>query len=464
MKRNRTILIVDADHEFTDIIAGALLEEQCSVEIAHDVQTGVSKFRQHAPDIIVAAAQLPGGGADQLQLMIRRLNATVPMLFVAPEDTIISDALSADLLFCKPRDNEILLAAIHRMTFSHSAAPIQPASRPTYEALVVEDEPDHREMIADCFARNGRENVSLVFVRTCKEACEALRRHKYAFVLLDHNLPDGTGAEILEDMEEQLLTTPVIGLSTSSDPQVALADFRGGALEFIEKHEAFQGMTLRRRVFEVLARHKRRAAASAMERRRALCGIDQSDEQLIAAARTDSMLGVFNRAAFDDVHYDAHLRAQSGGGTYGLCMIDVDRFKSYNDHYGHAAGDAVLKQVAKALGGAIRPEDTLARYGGEELVVVLDELDVRFLEMIAQRICDSVSALKLPHEHNDDQGCVTISVGAVAYDLASGASAADVLKGADAALYEAKDAGRNGVRLGVCREGAASNPPRMDAA
>ena len=151
--------------------------------------------------------------------------------------------------------------------------------------LIIDDELDHCEIIEECLCHDGRGHFEVTFAHTVRDACRILAEQTFSFVLLDHSLPDGHGCDILEEMDEHLLTTPVIGLSTSADPQVALADFRGGAIEFITKHDAFQGDTLRQRVLYVLANHARRLAAHDLDRRQQFDAITQSSEELVAAAR-----------------------------------------------------------------------------------------------------------------------------------------------------------------------------------
>ncbi len=302
-------------------------------------------------------------------------------------------------------------------------------------------------MIRECFDRDERKPVALTFAHSVAEASATLVRESFDFVLLDHNLPDGTGADVLEACADSLLTTPVIGLSTSADPTVALSDMRAGAIDFIEKHEAFQGDTLRRRVFEIISDYKRRTTAVLLEQRRKNSGIDLANEQLIAAARLDGLMNIFNRAAFEDLHAELHERALSTTTPYALCLVDVDSFKKYNDHYGHLAGDDALRAVVAALRGALRPNDVVARFGGEELVVLLDEADREVLDDMMQRLCSLVAGLERPHEHSD-HGVVTVSIGGTLCCIGGDQpdTGAAVLKRADQALYDAKASGRNTAR------------------
>ena len=199
--------------------------------------------------------------------------------------------------------------------------------------LVIDDELDHCEIIEECLSLPGRERFDVTFAHTVRDACRILAQEDFSFVLLDHNLPDGHGSDILEQMEEHLLTTPVIGLSTSADPQVALADFRGGAIEFITKHDAFNGTKLRQCVLQVLANHARRLAAHDLERRQQFAAITQLSETLVVASRTDSLMQISNRAAFIDCHADLHRRAKMSGEAYALeAAIGLESVKrSAND-------------------------------------------------------------------------------------------------------------------------------------
>lgn len=124
-------------------------------------------------------------------------------------------------------------------------------------------------------------------------------------------------------------------------------------------------------------------------------------------------------------------------------MIDVDCFKSFNDAYGHQHGDACLKAVAGAIQGAVkRAGDTVARYGGEEFSVILPDTDEGGAAIIAERIRLAVERLGLEHRGSTAGGVVTVSLGVATARLDS-LDAGELVKAADAALYDSKRAGRN---------------------
>jgi diguanylate cyclase (GGDEF)-like protein len=165
--------------------------------------------------------------------------------------------------------------------------------------------------------------------------------------------------------------------------------------------------------------------------------LEAANEKLSAQRHTDSLTGLSNRRAFDRRLEEEVHRAQRYGSELSLIMTDVDHFKRYNDEYGHAAGDEVLKLVADAMAEVGRASDFVARFGGEEFVVILPETALSGAVIFAERFRRGIAAVEYP------MGSITASLGVA--ELEEGESAHDLLKRADAALYAAKDAGRNRV-------------------
>lgn len=169
-------------------------------------------------------------------------------------------------------------------------------------------------------------------------------------------------------------------------------------------------------------------------------------EQLKLLATTDGLTGLTNRRAFDSALENEVSRHRRTGQPLSLLMIDVDRFKSYNDLYGHQAGDEVLKAVALCLKAAIkRPSDVAARYGGEEFIGILPDTDEDGAFFIADAFRESLRSLNIPHS-GGDKGVVTASVGvAVFTQRDAGSEPGELIRRADEALYNAKGAGRDRV-------------------
>ncbi|MGB3240587.1 MAG: diguanylate cyclase [Geitlerinemataceae cyanobacterium] len=161
-------------------------------------------------------------------------------------------------------------------------------------------------------------------------------------------------------------------------------------------------------------------------------------------AHCDALTGLANRRRFDQYLEQSWQRLIHTQQPLSLILCDVDFFKLYNDAYGHPAGDECLRKIARAMSQAVkRSGDMVARYGGEEMVVVLPNTDIMGARSIAQTICECVRSLKIPHEGSKVSEYVTISLG-VARHVPKASSSSDALVAdADAALYEAKRTGRD---------------------
>jgi diguanylate cyclase (GGDEF)-like protein len=169
-----------------------------------------------------------------------------------------------------------------------------------------------------------------------------------------------------------------------------------------------------------------------------------TNQQLARLSATDPLTGLANRRHLEDVLAAEWATAQLKQRPVSAAMIDIDYFKRYNDHYGHQSGDSCLKMIASVLAGAVRETDLAARYGGEEFILVLPGADLSIAHHIGQRANMEVAALREPHI-GSPIGIVTVSVGVAAIVPSPGNAPEDLIRMADAELYEAKRNGRNRV-------------------
>ena len=185
-------------------------------------------------------------------------------------------------------------------------------------------------------------------------------------------------------------------------------------------------------------------------------------EKMAVIATTDALTNLSNRRAFEERLAQEYLRSIRTESPISLLMLDADYFKRFNDHYGHPAGDRALQAIAACIASnVLRPGDIGARYGGEEFIVLLPDTDLMGALVVAERIRVAVTDKAIKHTGNPP-GWVTVSIGvAVAYPMV-GDDPAELVSLADAALYEAKDSGRNRISgLGIPASSLIDRPIKM---
>lgn len=175
-----------------------------------------------------------------------------------------------------------------------------------------------------------------------------------------------------------------------------------------------------------------------------LVAVADQGRRLLEKATTDALTGLPNRATFLERARRELERAQRNGSSLALAMLDVDHFKRFNDRYGHPAGDRVLKDAGRAVAGAVRGIDLAGRYGGEELVLLLVDVDAEAAVAAVERVRAAIAEVRLPHVPD----AVTASAGvALHHGAFERCGVADLIRRADAALYRSKAEGRDRTTL-----------------
>lgn len=258
------------------------------------------------------------------------------------------------------------------------------------------------------------------------EALRLAREHQPDVVLLDIEMPklDGWGvlAELVND--PVLCNTPVVFVTGRTATEEVVEGLRLGAHDYLRK--PFDDA-------ELLARVTAAARVKALH--------DELADQAVEydrVSRLDALTGLHNRRHLDEHLYRHAAASKRHKQHLGVLMIDIDHFKAVNDRLGHAAGDEVLCEVSRRLVRSLRADDLAGRWGGEEFVVVLPLTDGEGTRAAAERVRVAVGGA--PVQLADRSVEVTISVGCAS---AVGEAADELLRRADAALYEAKEAGRN---------------------
>ncbi|HZN77486.1 MAG TPA: diguanylate cyclase [Micromonosporaceae bacterium] len=171
-----------------------------------------------------------------------------------------------------------------------------------------------------------------------------------------------------------------------------------------------------------------------------------ANQRLEELSTTDPVTGLANRRRLEEVLAAEWRHAGRSGEPLGLAMVDIDHFKLFNDHYGHAAGDRCLQRVAAELRQNVREKDLCARYGGEEFAVVMPNTGVDVALQVAERLRAAITTLAEPHPLVPDR-LVTVSIGIAATVPAPGGLVDTLMEQADVELYRAKRGGRNRVRV-----------------
>jgi diguanylate cyclase (GGDEF)-like protein/PAS domain S-box-containing protein len=199
------------------------------------------------------------------------------------------------------------------------------------------------------------------------------------------------------------------------------------------------------------------------ERKRSEQQLREAYRAVEVLALADGLTGLANRRRFDQYMAAEWRRNMRNCQPMSLLMLDVDLFKLYNDAYGHQRGDNCLKQIAEACMDIVsRPGDLVARFGGEEFVVVLPNTDSKGALQVANEICESLRSCGLPHT-DSPFGIITISIGCATLVPQADRYASDLIAIADHALYTAKHNGRNQVCLGNALEESGEDPPKTAA-
>lgn len=168
--------------------------------------------------------------------------------------------------------------------------------------------------------------------------------------------------------------------------------------------------------------------------------------KLASLSTRDHLTGVANRRALERFLTEAWKTAAGSSMPVSALMLDLDRFKRFNDRHGHQAGDLCLSEVARCLQPLVRnPDDLLARYGGEEFVIVLAGTDSADAAAVAERVRAEVEDMRIEAPHEDRQLAITVSVGVATRWPTQGNHPSELIRAADMALYRAKRAGRNRV-------------------
>jgi diguanylate cyclase (GGDEF)-like protein len=287
--------------------------------------------------------------------------------------------------------------------------------------LIVDDQNINLRVLHDIF----RHTCEVFMATNGEQALQKCRDIMPDLILMDIEMPGMNGFEACAELkkEQAIATIPVIFITGHITEQDEIRGFELGAVDFIRK--PINPLITQIRVNTHLK-------------------LKQQSDLLKSIAMLDSLTGIANRRQFEETLAMDWLQCAREQKPLSLILLDIDFFKQYNDHYGHSAGDDCLRQVASNLHKLIqRPYDLVARFGGEEFVVILPATDLEGATHLAQKMVSGIASLGIEHQRSSISNTVTISAG-VASLIPNNELEPDLLvQTADQELYRAKRKGRN---------------------
>lgn len=291
--------------------------------------------------------------------------------------------------------------------------------------LLIDDDRLQARLVQQQLKVFRRERFHMEWAGTFDEGLERLLSGQHEVCLLDYQLGERDGLELIRQVKAAGCTVPIVFLTAESSSDIDIEAMNAGAMDYLVKGE-ISPSTLERSIRYALK-------------------LSDTLAELNRLATRDELTGLLNRRELNRILSEESERSARFGRPFSLVMLDLDHFKSVNDQHGHAAGDLVLQETAKRISVHLRRTDRVARFGGEEMAVLLIELDQAQAAEVAQRLVEEVR--RTPYTLKDGtELTVTISAGLATLPIVAKTDL-ELLEAADTALYQAKKNGRNRLEI-----------------
>jgi diguanylate cyclase (GGDEF)-like protein len=412
---DRLIYVIEDDELLAREIATQLSYFDYEVETFAVISQAMEAIKLRIPSTMIIDIQLPEGdlAGTEFALVFNEFStAHVPLIFISARDDwearLAAVRANGGSYLTKPLDFNELLERLDLITLRS----IPEALR----ILIVDDV----EVLAEHYAivlRNAGMDVETV--SDINDLLEVLSDFKPELILMDLYMPQCSGFEVAKIIrqKDELLSVPIVFLSTESDPSQHISAMEIGGDDFLQKPISDD-----RLLTSVRSRAQRfRCLRNQMHR--------------------DGLTGLLNHVTIKTHLASEVARAQRQREPLSFSLLDIDDFKHVNDTYGHPMGDRVIKSVARMLTKRLRKSDIIGRYGGEEFAIILPETEIEIARKLLDDVCHNFS--QLTQQFNDVEFGCTLSIGVTS--LTSSSNEEMLIKIADEALYEAKATGKNKV-------------------
>jgi diguanylate cyclase (GGDEF)-like protein len=314
-----------------------------------------------------------------------------------------------------------------------------------YRVLVADDDISIRSLIAEVLGDDG---FDVTTAANGDEAWQQFEKGGHEIVLTDIRMPLLDGLQLLQRIRTKAPMTRVLILTSFASIASSVQALKDGAFDYLIKpFESLDAVSHAvERAVENIESAREREAALVDSLIRKNMELGQLNKVFHDLASRDGLTGLYNHRFIQNTLQLEFERAQTNGHPLSVIVLDVDHFKDYNDSHGHLMGDYVLKTLADLLQHNARDIDVVARWGGEEFVIVCPKCTPESAHALAARLCKTIAAYPFEGRETQPKRYVSVSAGVAAMTHRT-LDPSELIRAADAAVYEVKRNGRDGVRL-----------------